>query len=229
MRTAEREVDGRELDREERERALELERDRDERIGARHDDADHSISSGHRDVVLTSVRAILERRPISLDSLGLGQREQRALEALKAAVDGREPHLGQFVYATDRSAMLEQALAVLQPVIAELPASGRDLVDKVGELRHSLHNLRDAQDDELDRSAPAVAKAETDSDDKPSDARDDDAAAAKPASSLYGEELPERASALTSLGEPSEVAGSAPGDATTAPKKKPWWRRPFGG
>lgn len=244
MRHEERQANGSELEREPQlARRNELEKKREDELpildpGRRLDPASESL-------VVATMRAIFERRSVIINDLQLPQREQRALEALQAAVTGRDEKLSKFVYAHDRRELLEQALLVLQPgLIQETAPPLQDLVHHVGNLRVGLEDLDDAQDDLLVPHAMAVEETtEGDSDDKPDD---EDEASAKPASTLDGpevEEPPKPASTLdgppreeiekppTSLGDAKEIAKIA-NRATTNPqayKAIPWWKAILGG
>jgi hypothetical protein len=127
------------------------------------------LASAQENVVLEAMREILEHRHIVINDLKLPQKELRALEALKAAVTGRDGELSQFVYASDRRDLLEQALAVLQPrVMSDLTRPFLDLVQRVGTLRHDLKDLEDAQDNLLEANAEVGReKGDTDTADKP--------------------------------------------------------------
>jgi hypothetical protein len=109
--------------------------------------------------VLGTMRDILQKNQVSVGQLGLPVREERALEALQAAVSGRSSDLATYLYASERIAQLETALAVLQPSLveggeldigaeAELELGG--LVDHIGRIRESLTSLEDAQDELLE-------------------------------------------------------------------------------
>jgi len=92
-------------------------------------------------------------------------REARALELLRMAITGRRPHTFGMVYAEDRQVFLNQALAVLQPILAlgfeaEL-VEGTDvyahLVEELGDFKASLLSLENAQEEffESDRQFAA--------------------------------------------------------------------------
>ncbi|HRC57793.1 MAG TPA: hypothetical protein PKU97_17780, partial [Kofleriaceae bacterium] len=116
-----------------------------------HSDLAHRA---HHDDIIAAVSAIAEHRPLDLDVLSLGEQERSALEALRAAFEGRDSH-NAFVYAEHRREMLEQALAALQPTLAldvsripELHDNYERIIAEVTELRAHLEQLEDAQDDE---------------------------------------------------------------------------------
>ena len=131
------------------------------RVTTQHEDKDH------RGLVLGAMRAILEGQKVVVALLRLPPRELIALEALQSAAQAKDSHLGQFVYATDRRDLLEQALGVLQPSLltgeldlAELGGDFEAVTKRVGNLRTTLLQKEDAQD-ELIVGEEAIAKAET--------------------------------------------------------------------
>src|SRR5690349_6216666 len=67
----------------------------------------------HRSRLFDALRLILAGEAVNVSLFYLPQREQHALEALQAAVHGSDS-VGEFVFAEDRRALLEQSLAVLQ-------------------------------------------------------------------------------------------------------------------
>ena len=248
MRQEDKEVDGFELERqEERKRESELIEEDEEEI---HDlDAKPAFEREEERTRLVSgaMRKILERDHIVINDLGLSRHEQRALDAFKTAVEGRDQEHHTFVFAEDRRTLLEQALAVLQPDIIGLEKLGGDafetLVKEVAELRAKLNTLQDSQA-EVEHHADKGEKGEAgDTDDKPDAPKDDDTSLTgperkiakpassltsgpevkedkKPASSLVGPELKAEPKPPTSLGDPKEIDEAA---------KKPWWRRLTGG
>ena len=189
-------------------------------------------------VALDAMRAILERRHLVINDLGLPQKELRALEALQAAVSGKDAQLSQFVFASDRRDLLEQALAVLQPrALHEQSRPYLELVQRVGALRHDLKQLEDAQDNLLEANPDVgVVKADNDPADHPPPPKtkpeDDDRsltgparAITKPASELDelgGPAPPDREPAPTTLGSKQDLAEASlpePQKLTT----KPFW------
>ena len=144
MRQEDKEVDGFELEREEeRKRDSRITEDAEEELHALDGKPEHAQE--HTGTVSAAMHKILEREHIVLNDLDVSQRELRALEALKTAVDGRDQTLHGFVYAEDRRALLEQALAVLQPDLATLQLLGgeafEELVEEIAELREELSKL----------------------------------------------------------------------------------------
>jgi len=207
-----------------------------------------------RGKLLGAIRMVLANQQVHVIELELPAREARALEALQLAVTGRS-ELGAFLYASDRRDMLEQSLAMLQPDLIhtdarsahELAAQLSEITERVGELRHTLTSLDDAQDElvEVQQKATLV---DGDSEDPAKPApRDPDAPrpastltgperpqpapapttlvgperpeTPTPPTTLVGPELPETPTPPTTLGDPAELAAQA---------KLPWWRRPFG-
>jgi hypothetical protein len=174
VRFDEKAIDGPDLELEQNQHEVELEEDDQEEVPDIV--VDELLESQHENAVLAAMREILERRQIVINDLKLPQRELKALEALQAAVSGKDGKLSQFVYATDRQDLLEQALAVLQPkVMSDLTKPFDDLIARVAQLRHGLQELEDAQDELLEANREVgVAKADTDTDDKKPPKRPDD-------------------------------------------------------
>lgn len=176
MRQEEKEVDGPELEHEEeRKRQTELVEEKDDEL---HDlDGKPYEMEGQRDkdrsgAIVGTMRKILEGEHIVINDLKLSPRELKALDALQTAVRGRDGALDRFVYAEDRRALLEQALAVLQPDIVNLEREAgqpfEDLMKEVSGLREKLNVLEDAEEN-IHHHPEENAKGETDSDDKPAD------------------------------------------------------------
>ncbi|HET9992125.1 MAG TPA: hypothetical protein VFQ65_26525 [Kofleriaceae bacterium] len=249
MRFEDKEVDGPELELEKDRRNSELvEEDEEEVDPIRIDDV---LAQQHESSLLAAMREILEHRHLVINDLALPQKELRALEALKAAVTGKDGELSQFVYASDRRDLLEQALAVLQPrVMSDLTRPFQDLVQRIGSLRHDLKDLEDAQDELLEANREVgVAKADADTADKPKPSSkpqaDDDLSLdgperkiAKPPTSLTGEREP--AKQLPSTLDGPALPAEPPHETTVGSKQdlaeakiaepqklktKPFWRR----
>ena len=215
MRAEDKEVDGPDLVRAEK-KQNELERGDDEEVRELTGEAVREAHGADRAMILDAMRSILEESQLSVESLHLPKRELLALEALQAAVNGRDSKLDQFMYATDRSEMLEQALAVLQPNLTYGDAKAidgmfKDMVVRVGDLRRNLKGLEDAQDELLDGSQKhGLGKAEGgDTDDKPKP-DDGDATLTGPerkvpakASSLLGPDLAQAPKAASTLAGPA--------------------------
>ncbi|HSK00144.1 MAG TPA: hypothetical protein VK932_02840, partial [Kofleriaceae bacterium] len=207
MRAEEKELEGPELEREERthEPAAHEEEELPELGGEELRD----VELPHRSTLFEALRLVIAGEEVRVDMLYLPQRETRALEALQAAVTGRDS-LGDFVFAEDRRPLLEQALAVLQQNVtygepeqlAELHAKFDELTEQVGELRERLLGLEDAQEDILEdkvrRVAEAAAAADRGDKPKPAPGPPEDAALdgperpaePKPPSALGGPERP---------------------------------------
>lgn len=206
---------GDELEELENERALEAELARD---------------PGQSSIVASAMRTILAREHIVINNLPLPQRELRALEALKTAVDGRDQEIHGFVFADDRRTLLEQALAILQPDLVALEQHDselfHDFVQDVASLRERLGELQLAQFQPVRNRRPAPKAKPSESDDK--DDKDDKAdkdddmsltgperEIEKPPSSLTGPEREAPPKPPTTLGDPAEIAAAA----------RPWWKR----
>jgi hypothetical protein len=248
LRFEDKEIDGPDLERDKGRRDNELvEEDQEEVDEIRIDDV---LAQQHESSVLAAMREILEHRHVVINDLALPQKELRALEALKAAVTGKDGELSQFVYASDRRDLLEQALAVLQPrVMSDLTRPFQDLVQRIGSLRTDLKDLEDAQDELLEANQEVgVDKADADTADKPApkpDPRPDDMSLdgperklVKPPTSLTGERAP--APVLPSTLDGPALKEEPPPETTVGTKQdlaeaniaepqkletKPFWRR----
>ncbi|HEY5947665.1 MAG TPA: hypothetical protein VIV40_19310 [Kofleriaceae bacterium] len=259
MRQEAKEVDGFELEHaEERKRESELVEENDEELHDLDGKPEYELEQGSADLVSRAMHKILERQHIVINDLDLSKRELRALEALKTAVDGRDQEINGFVFAEDRRALLEQALAVLQPDILLLEKLGgaayQELVKEVAELRGKLNVLEDAQE-EVEHKGAADKGEATDRDDKPKP--DDDQSLTgperkiakpaseltgperkqepKPATTLTGPEVKPEPKAATTLTGPEIKPEPKPPTSLGDPKeieetaKKPWWKRLTGG
>lgn len=246
MRFEDKAIDGPELQLEQNRQRAELEREDEEEVPAIR--AEELLESERENIVLAAMREILEHRQVVINDLKLPQRELRALEALKAAVSGKDGALSQFMYATDRSDLLEQALSVLQPrVMHDVTKPFLDLVKRVGSLRHDLKDLEDAQDNLLEANRDVgFAKANPDTADKPKPKPDPDADVSldgperdfkKPPTSLMGERkeepklpstldgpaLPEPPEPETTVGSKQDLAEASVVEPQRL-KTKPFWR-----
>jgi hypothetical protein len=240
LRQEDKEVDGFDLEQaEQRKRENELVEEDEEALHDLDGKPELARDDERTGIVTGAVNRILEREHIVVNDLDVTPRERRALDALKTAVEGRDQEINGFVFAEDRRALLEQALAVLQPDLAKLELTGgkafEQLVHEVAELREQLDSL-EASQEEVDARRHAPAKAETD--DKDDDDKDDDddkprastltgpdrKEAPKPPSTLSGPERkdePKPPSTLsgpdrkeepktpTTLGDPKEIAAAA--------------------
>lgn len=196
--------------------------------------------------LMAAMREILEGRHIVINDLQLPQKELRALDALKAAVTGRDGELGQFVYAEDRRDLLEQALAVIQPeVMREVTKPFQDLIARIGTLRTDLKDLEDAQDELLEANQKVGLIGDApDTTEKPKPQDDDmsldgpERVVKKPPTSLTGDrkEEPKLPSTLdgpalkeapkpeTSVGSKQDLAEAEVAEPQRL-KTKPFWRR----
>jgi len=243
LRFEDKDVDGAELDREQGLSNNELVKEDEEAVDPIQ--IDEVLTQQSENALLVAMREIVLGRQIVVNDLALPQRELRALEALQAAFTGKDRELSQFVYATDRRDMLEQALAVLQPaVMADLTRPFQDLIQRIGALRSELKDLEDAQDELLEANEKVgPAKGDGDTADKPKP--DDDLSLdgperklpPKPATSLTGErkEEPKQPSTLdgpalkpdppfeTTVGSKQELADAKVVEPQRL-KTKPFWR-----
>jgi hypothetical protein len=181
VRAEEKELEGPELEREERTR--EPAAHEEEALPAFGGEVLRDLELAHRSTLFDALRLVLAGENVTISLLYLPQRETHALEALQAAVTGRDS-VGEFVFAEDRRGLLEQALAVLQQNVtygdpaqlAELHAKFDELTEQVTVLREHLVSLEDAQDDLVDEKRVFEEAAAEDSGDpdkpagKPEDA-----------------------------------------------------------
>lgn len=227
MRAEEKEIDGPDLERAERQQETLLAEHQEEEAlpemageGAR--DIEHE--AGGR--LVDAIRMILDRDALVVAQLGLPARETAALEALQAAVNGRSTGVDSFVYAEDRRSLLEQALAVLQPnltngssaELAELQGGIESLTKRVTALRVQLSSLKDAQEELIGPERERFVETATDTADKPKP-KPSDPDAPRPPSTLAGgpeAKREERPSALSTGPEakrderPSTLAAGGP-------------------
>lgn len=232
MRQEAKEVDGPELEQaEERKRPNELVEEDEEELYDLDGKPELTHDVGESASVIGAMNTILEGEQIIVNDLRLPKRELRALEALKAAVDGRDSELDQFVYAEDRRTLLEQALAVLQPQIADLSQTGglpfEELLHKVAGVREKLNNLEDAEE-EVQRHPEQTKGEEGDTEDKPKPQPGDDDTSLtgeprkidKPASSLTGPEVKEAPKPASTLGGPEIKEAAKPQSTLGEPEPK---------
>lgn len=162
MRADEKQLEGPEL---EREVGLEVEevQEEEEEMPILSVEEVMDAELAHRGRLFDAIQLILADEKLNISLLYLPQREANALEFLQAAVTG-EDTMGEFVFAEDRGALLEQALAVLQAnlthgdhgKLGELHAKFDQLSDRVATLRAELLSLEDAQDDLFDEKRQYV-------------------------------------------------------------------------
>ena len=222
-------VDGIELEKQARLQQSELERSDEEALATQA--LLSEVDLQRRELVLAAMKAIVAGEHVLVDELRLPARELVGLSALQAAVTARDAKLAQFVYASDRRDLLEQALAILQPSLGELPGAYDLLVHRVGEMRLELKGLEDAQDDLLKANTkvgPSVAEVAGDDASLTGPERPEPA---KPPTTLTGPALPERAPPPTTLTGPA-VPERAPAPTTLGDAKEiaqlaavPWWKR----
>jgi hypothetical protein len=206
VRAEDRELEGPELEREEATRdAAAHEQEELPAIGG---EELRDVELAHRSTLFDAIRLVLAGENVTVSLLYLPQRETHALEALQAAVTGQDS-VGEFVFAEDRKALLEQALAVLQQNVthgdpaqlAALHAKFDELTEHVSELRERLVNLEDAQDDLFDEKRQYGGEETADAPD-----RDDKPAAAPEDASLHGPERPAAPPAPSTLEGPERPA-----------------------
>ena len=155
MRVDERQIDGPDLERAEAQQKTLLAEREEAELPRLAGEEVLDVEQPGTEPLLAAIQTIFEDRYLDVVELRLPQREERALEALQAAVHGRTPNLDQFVLAADRRSLLEQALAVLQPnlthgsqqQIAAMSDELQHISRHVGALRESLMILEDGQDD----------------------------------------------------------------------------------
>jgi hypothetical protein len=171
LRQEDKQVDGPELEQaEERKRESELVEEKDDALYDLDGQPERTVDREKSSAVVVAMKAILAGDQIVINDLKLEKRHQVALEALKTAVEGKDQTLSRFVFAEDRRTLLEQALAVLQPELADISQLGQpfqDLLKDVGSLREKLNVLEDAEEELIEGRANDQAKTESDSDDKP--------------------------------------------------------------
>jgi hypothetical protein len=175
VRVEDKELEGPELERAQRLEVEELHEQEEELPIASEEVQD--VGFEHRGRLFDALQLIMDRQQLNVSLLALPKREAMALEFLQTAVNGRDVNMGEFVFAEDRGAMLEQALAVLQQnlthgsasELATLHAKFGALTSQVAELRGHLLDLEDAQDDLIEpkEHRVKVVTDEPDDTDKP--------------------------------------------------------------
>ncbi|MBA3461335.1 MAG: hypothetical protein H0T46_15335 [Deltaproteobacteria bacterium] len=238
MRIEEKEIDGLEIELAERQRETSLGEER-EATARTEGELPEFAGEQARDMerergtrLIDAMRQLLAGEELAISQLGLPAREAKALEALKAAVTGRN-ETDMFVYAEDRRSLLEQALAVLQPnltsgkesELAEMAQSMEQLTRAVGSFREALGSLGDAQEELIGEEKKAFELAATpgDKDDKPKPKPSDpDAPVGLAATTLTGPERPPPAKPPTTLVGPEVKAAPKPASTlSTGPEVKP--------
>jgi hypothetical protein len=237
VRAEEKELEGPDLEREERTR--EESEEQEEELPALGGEAIRDVELEHRTTLFDALRLVLSGEHVVVDLLYLPQRETHALLALQAAVSGHD-NVGEFVFAEDRQALLEQALAVLQQNVtygqpeqmAELHAKFDEMTEQIGELRERLVNLEDAQEELFDEHRArdkAEAADEGDKDDKDDKPRPKPGDAAldgperpvppKPPSTLAGPEQPEAPKPASTLAGPDRPDAPKPASTLDGPER----------
>jgi hypothetical protein len=232
VRAEEKELEGPDLEREERTR--EESEEQEEELPAIGGEAIRDVGLERRTTLFDALRLVLAGEHVVVDLLYLPQRETHALLALQAAVSGQD-NVGEFVFAEDRAALLEQALAVLQQNVtygqpeqmAELHARFDEMTEQIGELRERLVNLEDAQE-ELFGEERARGKAEAaDEGDKADKPEPGDAAldgperpeAPKPDSTLAGPDRPDAPKPASTLAGPDRPEAPEPPSTLDGPDR----------
>jgi hypothetical protein len=154
MDKEDKEIEGPDLAREQQWEEAQVERHEEEELPVAVTDTVRDASFEMRSRMFDALRLILAGETVNVTLFYLPQREAHALEALQAAVTGNDS-MGEFVYAEDRKALLEQSLAVLQQnltygdtaQISELQSKFDAMSTQVGELRDQLSVKEDAQED----------------------------------------------------------------------------------
>jgi len=224
LRQEDKEVDGPELEQaEERKRESELVEEREDELYDLDGLPEREVEAKRAEDIMSVMRTIVAGEQIVINDLKLPKRQLVALEALKAAVDGKDTRLSRFVYAEDRRALLEQALAVLQPELASMQGAKmfEEMFQKVGELREKLNVLEDSEEELVEGRAQDY-KEESDTDDKDDDddgdgeGDDDD-----DDQSLTGPPRKQKPKGPTTLGDIKDIEKAAADSAPTSPR----WRR----
>ncbi len=239
MRLEDKELEGPELEREQRLEVLEEGEETEHELPALALAQVEDVELAHRSRLFDALQLILAGEELDISHLYLPQRETHALEFLQAAVTGRDT-MGMFVFAEDRASLLEQSLAVLQQnlthgsssALAELHAKFHALTGDVAGLRAHLVNLEDAQDELMEgshRDHEIDAAGDT-AEEAPDESVTGFIASALQAlavvagtdvntlrSTLDGPELPERAAQPSTLDGPERVALKKPATALGGP------------
>ncbi|HEY4180279.1 MAG TPA: hypothetical protein VGM90_25730 [Kofleriaceae bacterium] len=242
MRVEEKGVDGQDLLRAEQKDSLLEREDIELQQGLANERA---VDKEGDELLLATMRDIIEKKPVTVRALGLPPRETKALEQLQEAVTGRDV-MNTFVFAEDRRSKLDQALAILQPnlsashssIVGGLRWDMNHLVSEIHELRVDLRELEDAQEDGLiERMRHPVKTAAPDAPDTTEKPPEADPDAQKPPSSLADGpdvEPEEKTSSMWEDPNPDAVPAQKLrrvdlADDETAealnPTSKAWWRK----
>jgi hypothetical protein len=221
VRTEDKELEGPDLEREERleeETSAHHAEEEEEELPVMGGEELRDLELDHRSRLFEALRLILAEEEVTVSLLYLPQRETHALEALQTAVSGHDS-VGEFVFAEDRRSLLEQALAVLQQnvtygepeQIAELHGKFDELAGQLHDLRERLTSLEDAQEDMLEEKARAKEEAEDagDKDDKGGEGDGGGEPVADGESTLTGPERPEAPRPPSTLSGPDLPAEPA--------------------
>lgn len=230
MRVEEKQVDGLDLEHHEEQQEVLLAETKEDELPKLAGEEVRDLEKERSVQLITAMRMIFERKHLNVTHLRMPQRETLALEALQAAVSGRSINIDQFVYASDRRSMLEQALAILQPNLTggaeqQLAAMSHDfqmLSKEVSELRDSLMNLEDGQDElmanEHERRVGKAGSADTADKPKPPKSDPD---APRPASTLSkGDEVKPAPKATTLSTGPDAKLEREPSMLSKGPEAK---------
>lgn len=221
MRAEDKELEGPDLEREQRVESSRREAHEEEELPEVVGEEMQDVSFDHRSRLFDALRLVLAGEEVNLTLLYLPQRETHALEALQAAVTGSDS-MGEFVFAEDRRGLLEQALAVLQQnltygepsQLAELQSKFDSMTAQVGALRERLVDLEDAQE-EIDEFHNAAREkrgdADGDKDDKPDDKpAPDDGLAAFVSTLTDGPEIEQAPKPRSSLYDDDDAPAASP-------------------
>lgn len=230
MRQEDKEVDGPEIEAaEERKRESELVEEKEDEVHDLDGLPETSMDQERTASVLAAMKTILAGEQIVVNDLKLPKRQLIALESLKAAVDGKDARLSRFVFAEDRRALLEQALAVLQPEIASLQGANEEfkaLFDRVGELREKLNVLEDSEEELVEGRFHDQEKDAADTGDKDDDDLDDpkkktgDKSSKKPKKKKKSDKSTDKPEDLSLDGPERPTEPKGPSTLTTGPTVK---------
>jgi hypothetical protein len=154
VRAEDKELEGPDLEREQRVEASHREEHEQEELPVDVTETVRDASFEQRSRIMDALQLILAGEKVNISLFYLPQREALALETLQTAATGTDT-MGEFVFAEDRRGLLEQALAVLQQNIVygepsqltELQSKFDAMSNQVGELRDKLANLEDSQEE----------------------------------------------------------------------------------
>jgi hypothetical protein len=226
VRVEEKEVDGQDLLRAEQKDSLLEREDKELQQGLTNERA---VDKESDEVLLATLRDILEKHPVNVRALGLPPRETKALEQLQEAVSGRD-HMNAFVFADDRRSKLDQSLAILQPTLSSSHSSivgglrwdMNHLVSEIQGLREDLRELEDAQEDGIvERRRHGVKTAAPDAPDT-TEKPDEDVEPETKKESIWEDPAPDAVQAQQ-LRRVELEEGEEP--QALNPTSKAWWRK----